>query len=363
MTDRRADLWWDARNSYKPNQVIELAKNVMMSLPGQPTKQVFAALALGRENAALAIDLNKYRTNRNLQVYKDAGVDIFILRIGGPGAWVDGAWQYTQDVTYRPYLEECDRIGVLDRTIGYIVHNPFESWSENGATGETIHTELIDDWTSGGYMPKAFAYDHEVATCWRGATEITCTPINLVRSLQENTANTYRKFRRMVGIYTARWFINKYALSEHITYLDNINKPESMGGAGKQRPMWYAWYAQTFSKTYTNLQDSLSDLLVPTTDQTNKLLQCGSYSLADLWQFTATLKLAGGMNGGGNDTVGVDASVSLGTLSEVCAAFGLGTGVTPPPDPDPDPEPEPDPELEARVKALEDWRAAIKAAS
>lgn len=330
--DEPRDLWWEARNSHRPNRVIELARNVMQSLPGRPTKAVFSALALGRESAALAVDLNKYRADRSIQAMKDAGVDIFILRMGGPLQWAEGNWKYTLDPTYRPYLEQCDKAGVLDRTIGYIVHNPFEERSENGATGETVHTELIDEWTSGGYMPKAFCYDHEVAKCWRGQTEITCTNYNLVKNLEVNTANTYKKFRRMVIIYTARWFTNTYGPTEHATYLDNVNKPESMGGAGKQRPLWWAWYPQTYTKTYTNLQDGLSDLLQPTPEQTNKFLQLGSYSLADLWQFTDRLKLAGGMLDGKDDTAGVDASVSLAPLSEVLEALGLG-GTTEPEEP------------------------------
>lgn len=325
------DLWWEARQSHQPSQVMELARDVIQSLPGRPAKKVFAALSLGRENAALAIDLNKYRPNRNLKAYQDAGVVIFILRIGGPGAWIEGDWRYQMDATYKPYLEQCDKIGVLDRTIGYIVHNPFEIWTQNGATGETVHTELLDDWTSGGWMTKAFCYDHEVAECWRGATKITCTNVNLVKSLAENTLNTWKKFHRMVGVYSARWFINSFGLAEHITYFDNINKPESEGGAGKQRPAWWAWYPQTLSKVYANLQDSLADLLQPTADQTGKFLQCGSYSLADLWQFTSCLKLAGAMLDGKDDTIGVDASVSLGTLTEACAAFGLGAAMPPEP--------------------------------
>lgn len=337
MTDYNRDLWYEARKSHQPNRVLELARNVIQSLPGRPARQTFAALNLGRENAAIAVDLNKYRDKRNIKAFIDMGVDIFILRIGGPGRWYDGDWQYTQDATYRPYLEQCDKYGVLNRTIGYIVHNPFESWSINGATGETIHTELIDDWTSGGYMPQAFCYDHEVGKCWRGSAEITVTNTNVVRSLAENTQNTWTKFRRMVGIYTARWFLNTYGPVEHQTYFDNINKPESAGGPGKQRPMWYAWYPSTFTKTYGNAQDALTDLLVPSGEQTGKFLQMGSYSLADLWQFTDRLKLSGVMLDGSADTTGVDASVSLGSLSEVCAAFGLGITTPPPPVDPPDP--------------------------
>lgn len=333
------DLWWEARQHTAELQdevgKPGLFKMISMSLPGKPVVQSLAAANLGRANAALAIDLNHYRPNRNLKAFRDAGVDIFILRIGGPTRWVDGNWGYKIDATYKPYLEQCDRIGVLGQTIGYIVHNPFESYTINGATGETIHTELIDDWTSGGYMPQAFCYDHEVATAWRSTgAEIKATNYNLVKSLEVNTDNTYKKFKRAVGIYTARWFTNANAPSEHTIYFDNVNKPESAGGPGKQRPMWWAWYPPTENTTYTNLQNALEKLLVPTPDQIMKLLQQGSYSLADLWQFTSALKLAGGMLDGSNDTAGVDGSVSLNSLTECLAAWGLkpiGTAPNEPP--------------------------------
>lgn len=332
-TNQPTDLWWAARQKTLALQQAEqkklgvkVFKNITQSLPGQPTRTSFATLNLGRANACLSIDLNKYRSGKDLKAYWDAGVDLFILRIGGPTRWYDGNWGYQIDATYQPYLEQLDKLGLLHRSIGYIVHNPFEQYSVNGATGETMHTELIDDWTSGGYMPGAFVYDHEVGTMWRGGTEIKISNYNVVKSLEVNTDNTYKKFKRMVGIYTARWFTNLYGPVEHTVYFDNVNKAVEAGGPGMQRPMWWAWYAQDMSKQYTNLQDALSDLLVPTPQQEAKLLNMGSYSKGPLWQFTDRLKLTG-------DTTGVDASVSLGSLEECLAAFGLKVDA-----PKPDPE-------------------------
>lgn len=365
MTDVTRDLWWEARQSHKPSRALELATEIIYSLPGVPARRRFVKPAiLGADNKALAIDLNKYRANRNLRSYVDAGVNCFILRLGGPTQWVEGAWKYEIDATYKPYLEQINKLGMVGSTIGYIVHNPFEETSINGATGETMHTELIDEWTSGGWMPQAFCYDHEVATCWRGSTKITCTAPNLVKSLNINTDNTWKKYRRMVGIYTARWFINQYGLAEHVSYLDNVNKPESVGGPGKQRPMWYAWYAQTFPEQYADLRASLTKLIDPTPAQVNAYLQCGSYSLADLWQYTFTLKLTG-------DDIGVDANVSLGTKAQFYEAWGLKDTVTPPPPPPPEPEPDPTTlaqliaqvdNLDAQVDALLEWQARVRAA-
>lgn len=333
------DLWWEARQSHQPNLLFDLGRWVTQSLPGQPAKEKFLLQPfLGHEKVVLAVDLNKYRANRNLEAYRDAGVDVFILRIGGPAQWIEGDYRYTMDSTYRPYLEQLDQLGLVGQSIGYIVHNPHELWTINGATGETIHTELIDEWTSGGWMPQAFVYDHEVYEVWRGGTKIKQTAPNVIKSLATNTDNTWKKYHRMVGIYTARWFINTVSVTEHVTYLDNINRPVGLGGEGTQRPMWYAWYPQTFSKHYTGLRQALEELLDPTPSQINAYLQCGSHSLAKLWQFTSTLKLSG-------DDIGVDANVSLCPKQEFLDAFGLAGAPQPP-------EPEPD-DLTERVAVLE----------
>jgi len=347
VVNRTADLWWEARNSHKPNGVAQSAKSVIQSLPGRPTQTAFRTPALlGRNDPGLVVDLNKYRPGRDLKAYQDAGVDFFILRIGGPSKWVEGDYKYQEDVTYKPYLEQLDKLGLLGQSIGYIVHNPFEPLTVNSTTGKSIHTQLIDEWTSGGYMPQAFVYDHEVAECWRGNTKITCTAPNLVNSLAFNTDNTWKIYRRVVGIYTARWFINQYGLTNHVAYLDNVNKSEASGGPGTQRPMWYAWYSQTWSKQYTDLDASLDELVEPTTTQTNNLLQCGSYSLYDLWQYTYTLKLAG-------DAIGVDASVTRGSKADFIAMFGLKpTGTTPPPPVEPPVEPPATGDFQAQLDAL-----------
>lgn len=297
----------------------------------------------------LIIDLNHWRPGKSLEAYLNAGVDGFILRMGGPSRWIEGDYGYQEDSTYRPYMDQAKALGIQDQIGAYIVGNPFEDWHLQGIISN-VHMDLINQWTSGGYMPGYFVIDHEVATSWRGATEITCTPTNLVGHLQSVTDQIYKQWRKMVMIYTGRWFIDKYARNEHIAYLDNINKPESIGGAGKQRPMWYAGYSNqgTYtSKQYTNLRQALADLPTPSSSYVGTVLQCGSYSLADLWQFTNTLKLTG-------DAIGVDASVTWGTWAEYCATVGIRAAT--PPD-EPPVEPPADGELAARVTALESARA------
>lgn len=355
MTDYARDLWWEARQKTalmsQPAAAAALFKTISRSLPGAPTKAVsIAAATLGRDKAGLIIDLNKYRAGKNLKEYVEVhGVDGFILRLGGPNRWVAGNWEYTEDPTYRPYLEEIDRLGMREKTVGYIIHNAFENWQTDYQYN--THVDLVNQWTSGGYMPAALNVDHEVATCWMNGKETTITAYNLVKSLEAALTGLYKKFRKPVSVYTARWFMDKYGKTEHETFFDNINKPESLGGPGKQYPLWAAWYPQSF-KPLARMEDALQSLLVPTGDQRGKFLAIGSYTVADLWQFTSNLN-------------GVDANVTMGSLDDYWKAFGLNAATIPTPEPDPDPDPVPSEELEAlkaRIATLEQFMAYVKAA-
>jgi GH25 family lysozyme M1 (1,4-beta-N-acetylmuramidase) len=146
-------------------------------------------------------------------------------------------------------------------------------------------------------------------------------------------------------IYTGSWFINQNGKLEHVTYLDNINKVK------KQRPMWYAGYPVGLTKQYGNLKTAVEEIEPPDAKYIGAILQCGSYSLADLWQFTDRLKITG-------DDQGVDASVTMGTLAEYWAAVGVTATA---PEPEPGTPPAQDSDTAARLTALEDAVAAIKA--
>jgi hypothetical protein len=324
------DQWLEARRktaSVRPS-VRELIRLTTMSLPGAPTKQSFATLSLGRGDSGIFVDLNKWRPGRDLQKFVDAGVDGFILRIGGPLQWAEGNWRYTEDPTFRPYMEAVNKIGMLNNTMGYVIHNPFEIWQQEYNT----HVDLINQWTGGGYMPRALMLDHEVATCWRGATKITCVPSNLVNSLATTVDKMKKAFKRVVGVYTANWFVSANAPTEHTTYFDNINRPE----LGKTVKLWMAWYPQTFSVEYPDFQKAIETLLVPNGTQNAKYLNIGSHSSAELWQFTDRLKLPG-------DSTGVDVNVTMQSLDAFRAAFGLGQ---PAPEPEPDPKHDYAPEIQ-----------------
>lgn len=276
----------------------------------------------------LIIDLNKYRPDRNLKEYLDAGVDGFIFRIGGPEQWIEGNFRYREDPTWRPYMEQADKLGIpRDRIGGYIVHNASEDWRLE----HDVHIDLLNQWTSGGYMPGYLMLDHEVNYYYRGSEKIIVTPYNMVNSLQSVMTKMYKKFRKATLLYSARWFYNSAGLAEHTTLLDNVNGPST----GKQWPMVYAWYlTQYATKTYTNLRKAIEDLPIPTGDQVGAYLQCGSYSLWDLWQFTDRLKL-------GADKQGVDANVTRMPIDEFWKLVGAKVG---PVEPLPEPEPQPDPD-------------------
>ena len=334
------DLWWEARR--QSVEEIEVDPEVTYGM---------LSFAI-EEKRAIVADLNLYRPGVNLKALIDRGVTHFILRIGGPRSWVEGNWRYEEDPTYRVYWNELKKLGIdpTKQVIGYVIHNAFEDFR----LARTVHTDLINQWTSGGYMPAAIVFDHEVAKCWRNGAEITCTPPNLVDSLKANTAQAWNVFRKPIGIYTARWFINSYGYAQHEAYFDQVNRPE----AGKQRPMWYAWVPQSSlgSTVWEQAEDCTNKLLIPTGDQTGKYLQCGSYSVYDLWQFLFSFRTPEMV---GANQPGIDISISRGTVAEFEAAFGLTAGSAP--DPEPDPEPDPDTTLAAKVALLERDLAALKA--
>jgi hypothetical protein len=285
----------------------------------------------------LIIDLNKYRPKRDLKQYLDAGVDGFILRIGGPAQWVEGNFRYTEDPTWRPYMDQAAKLGITHQIGGYIIHNPFEP--VNVAVNE--HIDRLNQWTSGGYMPGYFILDHEVNYCYRGATKITATVPNQVKSLGVVTDAMYKKWGKMVAVYSGRWYLDQNGLAEHAVYFDNINQRE------RQRPTWYAWYLNLFEQEFPDLKQAVEALPTPTGAQIGKYLQCGSYSLANLWQFTDRLKITG-------DTYGVDASVTMGTLAEYWAAVGVKASPKPPVEPPIEPPVTPDlTAILARLAALE----------
>ena len=234
----------------------------------------------------LILDLNKYRGQRNLKQLMDAGADGFILRIGGPAQWVEGDYRYQEDPTWRSYMDQAKALGIQDQIGGYIIHNPFEDWHLQGIISN-VHLNLLNQWTSGGYMPGYFILDHEINYCYRGANKIICTVPNMVNSLNSVTDQIWKQFRRMVGIYTGRWFIDQNGPVEHAAYLDNINKPESLGGAGKQRPMWYAAYNNP-TVEFTDLKQAVEALPTPTSTYTGRFFSaaptawrtCGSLPTA-----------------------------------------------------------------------------------
>lgn len=352
------DLWWEARQTtaaMRPpfkDQVTTLVR----SLPGRPAQVTMGALAIGREDNAIVADLNLYRPNYNLQALIDRGVNRFILRMGGPRAWIEGDWRYQEDSTWRPYMTELDRLGVDvgRQVLGYYIHNAAEDWRLAGDLD--THVQLINTWTSGGFMPAGFICDHEVAEFWRGGTKITITNFNLVESLKAVTAKVYAKWRKCSAIYSARWFMDRFGPNEHTTYLNNVNRPPSAGGEGMQRPMWYAWVPQPAlgNTVWSSAKDCVDQLLVPTGDQVGRFLNMGDWSLYGLWQYLFSFRTPEMVAA---NQPGIDLSISRGTLAEFDALFGL-TSVEP--EPDPEDPPVVDAELAARVAELETDVAELK---
>lgn len=344
------DLWWEAREANvrhsRQNKAQRLLMNALfvvktLSLPGRPVKtfQVPSALA-ARSNIVYFPDLNKYRRGHNLRVYIDAGCRAFMFRIGGPGRWLDGDWDYQLDLSYYEYLDQAHKLGVIDQSIGYIVHNPFELVTINGATGETVHTSLLDDWTSAGRMPKSWCYDHEVFKAFRSTgAEFYVSDTNMADYLAINTDNTYKKFRRTVAVYSSVLGVMKQRgfWAKHETYFSNINKPVTEGGAGAQRPLMCAWYPQNAlfaEKVYSGVGGLGQDLLIPNGAQVSAYLWAGHQ--AQSWQVSDRVRFDGAPQG-------VDMNISL----EDAATFYYNFGLTPPGSTTPpqDPPAEPGPQV------------------
>lgn len=348
------DLWWQARLKtarMRPSLFVQLQGKVQ-SLRGAPVQPVYSMSPLVREGAAIVVDLNKYRADFSLKNMVDFGVNRFILRIGGPTAWIADRWGWEEDKTFRPYMDQLAALGLTNKTLGYIVH--CSGAAREAPSTNTDHVQLLDQWTSGGYMPAAFIFDDEVYEWWSGGVQVKNTPVNHVLSLSTSTRQTWEKFRRIPGIYTARWFIDKYPglFAEYSVFLDRMNGTSE----GTQRPMWYAWVPTVFNETFSNASAFVSKLVTPTSDQIGRFLQCGSYSAYNIWQASFTFRLP-------NMAVGVDCSVSRGTLADYDYAFNMQGEVTPPPPPPPDnPPPTSDPTLAAILTAVQAVKADTAAA-
>lgn len=365
------DLWWEARqknaSQYKGMRNFladSMFKIQTTSLRGRPVIQQMLPTALAqRSDVVWFPDLNLYRPYL-LKTYFDAGCKAAMVRIGGPKIWQMDKWEYTIDPTFRTLMEEAAKLGVLGQIIGYWVHNPFE-YRTIGDDGMTIQTRWIDKFTMGGYMPQSLCYDHEISKCWLGTgAEFPCTAVNEIESLRINTANTQNKFgKKMIDVYSAKWFMNQTAdfWNYHYSHFSNVNRPPEQGGVGITRPLMMAWYGQTLTQVFTNVNDIAMALFNPTPEQIGNYLYCGFQ--ANSWQFTDRLNIGGKT---------CDFNVSLDPSGTFFKTFGLiEPGTTPTPDPDPDPVAEVTREeflaldakvaaIDTRLKTQEIWRQVVK---
>ena len=308
---KHQDPWLEARK--KSAALREAAREIGVPEP-----------ALIATEHGIICDLNRYRVGYSLAKLMQRGVKGFILRMGGPSQWVEGNFAYKEDETWRGYMDQAKALGIQSQVGGYIIHNPFEDWKLTGVISN-VHMNLINQWTSGGYMPGYLILDHEINYCWRGSIKIIVTPYNLVQSLASVTAQMWSIFKKVPMVYTARWFVDANGPAEHMTYFDNINGPAT----GKQRAMWWAWYPVGLTKTYQGADEILSEITAPTSTQIAKYLQCGSYSLADGVQFTDRLKMVDTRLDGSADTLGCDASYTFGTWAQYCEMVNIPATVTP----------------------------------
>lgn len=370
------DLWQESRKksaAYQSTWWILLLSAIWRVLFPKKRLPMF-----GTSARAMAVDLNKYRPDVNVELLIDQGVRVFMLRVGGPTRWVYGAWAYEVDVTFVPYYERIRKYakekGAKVIIIGYGVHN---AWANevNNYQGLDPQVRWLKEATR-NHICDQYSWDDEVGECWKDGKETTITGVNLVKSISICMDQTFLEFEKHpTGLpkipvhYSANWFMKKYAALQYQAWLDNNNRD-----TGARRFMtWRAWLPTVFSVTFLLISELFDKLLTPTGIQENAYLRMGSELAADWWQFTFT---AMGPWCGPQSKGGIDASVSYGpsaTLVQYFQNANIPFGTEPPQDPPKDPPvgdiavrlaalESSDKAQDARLKVLEEFRDGVKAA-
>lgn len=341
-----ADPWLEARQ-YTASLQAPVAERLQAAVGGRAAKlfKLAQSAVIDRSKLALIIDLNKYRPGCDLKAFKEHGVDHVILRMGGPKYfWADN-WALEEDVTYRGYYEQARSLGM--KVGGYFVYSAGVDQANYETSEENV--SRINEIMGRDYKPDYLYIDDEVDYWWEGSRKVYATGVNQVKGLRILIDKCWKNFRLVTGHYSARWFMNKYR-DQYTNWLDVVNRSE------KVVPNWYAWYPIALTTTFSNCRDIVGKLPIPTSTQENNYLNCGSFGLYDLWQFTSNM-----VTPYCPDPVtmrppyGVDVSISRLPLADFEKAMGIKAT-------QPVPEPEPaDPTYAQRLTALETDMANVKA--
>jgi hypothetical protein len=340
------DLWWEARQenqNYRGSWLINMLSKIGRVVVKPPSlMQRFGTL-----ESVMAVDLNSYRQNVNVELLIDQGVRVFMLRVTCPGRWEYGNWQYFVDSTFTGYHKRirdyAKAKGIAVWIVGYGVHNPWSN-EESGYNGLDPQVTMLKEATR-NHQCDIYCWDDEVAECWKNGGNTVMTPTNLVKSVSICMEQTFNEFERnidgthkMVMHYSANWYMKKYASSGYTVWLDNANKDVN----SRHVLTWRAWVPTVFSTGFDLIRTFFDQWIVPTGIQENSYLRLGSNLAADFWQgsFTAMGPWCPKKTDG-TYQFGIDASISYGpsaTLAEFIYNSNLTqvtTDTTPPSAPGP----------------------------
>jgi hypothetical protein len=357
-TYAQRDLWKESRDkstTFRGSWLVWIL-SYLISLVFKPKPGIHT---FGAAQRVMAVDLNKYRDKVNVEMLIDQGVRVIMLRVGGPTQWVYGDWKYEIDQTFTTYYARIRAYaklkGIQVWIIGYWVHN---AWSneEGNYLGIDPQVTMFKEATR-NHQCDLYAWDDEVGTCWKGGKEITITPVNLLKSISLCMEQTWNEFERwpsglhkMVVHYSANWFIDKFAKTNYIVWLDASNKTVDT----RHMMTWRAWVPTVFSTVFALIGDLFDALITPTGIQENAYLTRGSGLTADFWQATFTAMGLWCPYANGKPIFGIDASAGYGP-SAVYDNFIYNANL---PKESGDGGGDPN-ELESRVTALEATVSAI----
>lgn len=348
---RTTDMWLESRKrtaAYQGRPDERIARWVMQSLPGRPTRPNILSLTYQADDVVFGPDLNIYRPDCPVEMLIDLGTPLFFLRVTHPKRWEWGNMQWSVDPTFVTYYERIRAKSSKVWIAGYHVHSPWEA--EADYEHVTWQADFFKEATK-NHPLDLYALDDEVGEIWKDGRNTIITNTNCARSIR-NEMQRFMNLRKhtnglpvMTLHYSALWYMRKYGSSatykpgavnpsdmrEYATWLDQANKdPENL-----QAPAWRAYYPNQYTETFGTPYDLLNKMPTPTGTQESLYMNGCTHGLAILWQALSTAKFPG------MDT-GVDFNVGYGlgaTKADFARRLNLPTEDTTPPPPPPPPPP------------------------
>jgi hypothetical protein len=318
----KRDPWWEARQvsaEYSGSRFINTVSSVVSKIFGRKLLPQYGTL-----ESVMTVDLNSYRPDINVEMLIDQGVRVFMLRVICPGRWEFGNWQYFVDSTFTLYHKRIRDYAKAKNIkvwiIGYGVHNPWmdEDYGYNSPVDEQV--KMLKEATR-NHLCDMYAWDDEVAECWKNGQNTIMTPVNLLKSISRVMSQSWTEFERnpdgthkMIVHYSANWYMKKYAQTGYTVWLDNANKDVNT----RTMMTWRAWIPLTISGAYDTIRMVFDQFINPTGIQENNYLRLGTNLAADIWQgcFTATGPWCPKKTDG-TYKYGIDASISYGPSATI----------------------------------------------